>query len=440
MIPLKTNSLMTKVNSDQSHQKSNPQISNHVQEGSANPATMAVRLAILSRGPRLYSTQRLVEEAGKRGCYVEVLDPMRLSITVGNDETRIMNSGWPVDVDAVIPRIGYSITKHGVALVRQFERIGTYVANSGDGISHSRDKLHASQLMSRNRIPIPTTCHVRTWQDVEGALNRVGGMPVVIKVSEGTQGSGVFLVNTEDRARELTYKLLSEGHHVLVQEYIEESHGKDVRVLVVGGKVVAAMRRRARGKEFRSNFHLNGTVEKIDISDEYAEVACRAARLLNLDIAGVDLLESARGPLVLEVNSSPGLEGIEGASGVNVAGAIIDHCINHQGYSFIGLDQLLRSRPGHGVISVNVNRHPILHGKQIGDMFGSIDDQFVFAVGREGMHIWKPRRTFTLRRGDEVICYGELNRIEEKLAPLLMDSIRQNEENGAVIEFDGEFY
>jgi ribosomal protein S6--L-glutamate ligase len=227
---------------------------------------------------------------------------------------------------------------------------------------------------------------------------------------------------------------------VLVQEYIEESHGRDIRVLVIGGQVVAAMRRKARGREFRSNFHLNGTVENVEISEEYADVARRAARLLGLDIAGVDLLESDRGPLVLEVNSSPGLEGIETATGINVAGAIIDHCITHQGFSNIGLDQLLRSRPGHGVVSVNVSRHPILNGKQIGDIFTAVNEQFVFAIAREGMHIWKPRRTFTLRRGDEIICYGEIEKIHHQLSEWVSHAIKENEVSGATIEFDGEYY
>jgi len=400
---------------------------------------MSVRLAVLSRGPRLYSTRRLVEEAEKRDCYVEVLNPMRLSITVGNDKPRILNAGWPVEVDAVIPRIGYSITHHGVALIRQFERLGIYVANSSDGISHSRDKLHATQLLTKNRIPVPTTCYVRTWQDVERAMNQVGGMPIVIKVAEGTQGGGVFLVHSEDRARELTYKLLSEGHHVLVQEYIAESHGRDIRVLVVGGEVIAAMRRISRGNEFRSNYHLNGTIERIELPDEYSKIAIRAARLLDLDIAGVDLLESERGPLVLEVNSSPGLEGIEAASGVNVAGAIIEHCIANQGFSTVNLDQLLRSRPDHGVVSASIARHPILNGKQIGDIFTDIDGQFVFAVAREGMHIWKPRRTFTLRRGDEIICYGEIDKIHRQLEPWLAHSIEEDNFSPSTMEFSRDF-
>lgn len=399
---------------------------------------MSVRLAILSRGPRLYSTRRLVEEAEKQDCLVEVLDPMRLSITVGNQQTRVLNEGWLVDVDAVIPRIGYSITRQGVALIRQFEKLGVYVANSSDGISRSRDKLHAAQLMSRARIPVPTTCHVRVWQDVERALSQVGGMPAVIKVAEGTQGSGVFLVRSEDRARELTYKLLAEGHHVLLQEYIEESHGKDIRVIVVGNQVVAAMRRRARGREFRSNFHRGGSVEKVDLSDEYAEVALRAAKSLGLDIAGVDLLESDRGPLVLEVNSSPGLEGIESASGVNVAKAIIDHCITNHGYSNVSVEQVLRSKPGHGVISITVNRHPQLAGKQLGDVFTDTNQQVVFAVAREGAHIWKPRRTFTLRRGDEIISYGRIEEIQRMLQPIMDETEANNSARGTTLSMGEE--
>jgi len=302
--------------------------------------------------------------------------------------------------------------------VREFERAGIYVGNSSEGIGASRDKLHAAQQMSRARIPVPTTCHVRNWEDVERALYQVGGMPIVIKVSEGTQGSGVFLARDEDRARQLVYELLAKGHSVLVQQYVEESHGKDVRVLVVGGEVVAAMRRKARGSEFRSNFHLNGTVESIELPDDYAEVARRAARLLNLDIAGVDLLESENGPLVLEVNSSPGLEGIESATGINVAGAIIDHCIASQAFSTVTLDQLLRTKPDHGVINIPASRHRELLGKNIGDLFAEGECK-VFAIAREGMHVWNPGSSFTIRAGDELLLYGELHDVRTALVPWL---------------------
>ena len=206
--------------------------------------------------------------------------------------------------------------------------MGVIVLNEGDGIQSSRDKLLASQKMNEGGVPIPITAQVGTWQDTRRAVSRVGGTPCVIKTKEGTHGSGVFLAHTEQQARQLVYQMLERGLRPLVQEYISESHGQDIRAFVVGGKVVASMRRKAKGNEFRSNFHLGGEVEKLTISDEYAEIACKAAEILGLGIAGVDMLESDRGPLVLEVNSSPGLEGIEAASGINVASRIIRNLDN----------------------------------------------------------------------------------------------------------------
>ena len=384
---------------------------------------MTLRIAILSRGPRLYSTRRLVEAAQRRGAAVEVLDPMKMSITVGTDSQRILNSGWEVDVDAVLPRIGYSITRHGVALVRQFERMDVYVGNSSQGILNSRDKLHATQLLTRNRVPVPTTAYVRNWKDVERAISQVGGIPVVIKVSEGTQGSGVFLAHSLREARELTWELLDSGHNVLVQEYIAESHGKDVRVLVVGDQVVASMRRKARGSEFRSNFHLNGIIEGVHLPKRYAKLARKAARLLGLEIAGVDLLESSRGPLLLEVNSSPGLEGIEAATGINVAGHIIDHVIESHAFSGVQLDTLLRSKPGHGVLSVAVRRHPELIGLKLSELFEGDPLQVIFAVARDGNHIWRPRASLRLQADDELICYGDLRSIRNLLRPAFHNSL-----------------
>jgi ribosomal protein S6--L-glutamate ligase len=208
-----------------------------------------------------------------------------------------------------------------------------------------------------------------------------------------------------------------------------------VRVLVVGGRAVAAMRRRARGNEFRSNFHRGGIVEPVDLTSEYVDIACRAARLLDLNIAGVDLLESKAGPLVLEVNSSPGLEGIERASGVNVAGAIIEHLMQNHAFSQVELDQLLRSKPNHGVLSLSVNRHPSLVGRQIGDMFQDPSEQVVFAIAREGMHVWRPRRTFVLRAGDELVCYGEFSRIRELLRPWMQEESETSAES-SVDPFD----
>ncbi len=277
---------------------------------------------ILSRGPQLYSTKRLVKEAEMKGWAVRVLDPLVLTPVVDDKGGKIFHKGWPVECEAVIPRIGYSITVRGVPIVRQFERMGVIVMNSGDGIERSRDKLIACQMMSAGNIPVPITAQVVSWEDTNRAISRVGGTPCVVKSTEGTHGAGVFLAHTDQHARQLVFQMLERGMRPLVQEYIEESHGKDIRALVVGGKVVACMRRIANGNEFRSNFHLGGTVEKIDIGPKFEEIAIKAANILGLEIAGVDLLESERGPLVLEVNSSPGLEGIEKASEKNIAGAI----------------------------------------------------------------------------------------------------------------------
>jgi len=283
---------------------------------------MKPRLVILSRGPELYSTKRLYEEAEKCGWDVKILDPLGLTIVVDRDGGKIFNRGWPVECEAVIPRIGYSITRRGVAIVRQFEREGTIVLNKSIGITQSRDKLLACQLMSDNEIPVPITAHVGSWKDTARAVSRVGGTPCVIKSTEGTHGYGVFLAKSDQQARQLVYQMLERNMRPLVQEYIKESHGQDIRVLVVGGEVVASMKRKANGSEFRSNFHLGGSVQKIEISEEQKKIACLAASAMGLDLAGVDMLLSSRGPLILEVNSSPGLEGIETSTGVNIAGEV----------------------------------------------------------------------------------------------------------------------
>jgi len=283
---------------------------------------MRPRLVILSRGPKLYSTKRLASEAEKAGWDVKILDPLALTVIVDERGGKILYRGWPVECEAIIPRIGYSITEEGVRRVRQFERMGVIVMNSSDGITRSRDKLIACQMMSSGNIPVPITAQVVSWEDTNRAISRVGGTPCVVKATEGTHGAAVFLAKTDQHARQLVYQMLERDMRPLVQEYIEESHGKDIRALVVGGKVVACMRRRANGDEFRSNFHLGGNVEKVTIEPDYEKIAIKAARILGLEIAGVDLLESDRGALVLEVNSSPGLEGIEKASEVNVAAAV----------------------------------------------------------------------------------------------------------------------
>jgi len=391
---------------------------------------MSVRLAVLSRGPRLYSTRRLIEEARLRDVDVAVLDPMQFSLFVAEQDIGILHEGQKFDYDAVIPRIGHSITKHGVSVLRHLEQLEVWTANSSTGILQSRDKLNSSQILGRNKIPTPKTAYVRDMKDVGRAIETVGGLPVVVKVTQGTQGQGVFLRHTIHETRNLVQGLLVSGKAVLIQEYIAESHGKDIRALVVGGRVVAAMRRKARGREFRSNYHLNGTVEPVQISEEYAAIACRAARLLGLNIAGVDLLEGNDGPLVLEVNSSPGLEGIEKASGVNVAGEIIDYVISESDFTEVNVDQLLKTIPGQGVVSVHMKNHPNMVGSKISDLFSG--DVPVFAISRADDLIWNPEKDTQVRFHDVLLCYGDMqqmrNSIKEKFVDVEMNNSSDNDE------------
>jgi len=380
---------------------------------------MTTKLAVLSRGPRLYSTRRLVEEARLRDLDVTVLDPMQFSLFIAEQEIEVLHQGQKFNYDAVIPRIGHSITKHGVSVLRHLEQLDVWTANTSQGILQSRDKLHSSQILARNRIPTPRASYVRDMKDIERAIEAVGGLPAVVKVTQGTQGHGVFLRHTIHETRNLVQGLLVTGKAVLIQEYIAESHGKDIRALVVGGKVVAAMRRKARGREFRSNYHLNGIIEKVEISEEYAEVACRAARVLGLNVAGVDLLEGNDGPLVLEVNSSPGLEGIEKASGVNVAGAIIDYVMSESDFNEVNVDQLLRTIPGQGVLSVHLRNHPHLIGLPISEIFK--EDMPVFALSRAGDLIWNPEPEMQLRFGDSLICYGDLAQLRINIKRTILD-------------------
>ena len=286
---------------------------------------MEPRLVLLSRGPELYSTRRLATEAERAGWMVDILDPLALTIVVDEDGGRVFHKGWPIECEAILPRIGYSITRRGVAIVRQFEQTGVIVLNSSQGILRSRDKLVACQMMAEARVPVPITAHVGAWEDTDRAVRRVGGAPCVVKSTEGTHGSGVFLVNSSSQARQLVFQMLERGMRPLVQEYVKESHGSDIRALVVGGEVVASMRRKAHGSEFRSNFHLGGSVTGVDLTEEQRRIATLSAETLGLEVAGVDMLESDRGPLVLEVNSSPGLEGIESATKVNVAEKVANH-------------------------------------------------------------------------------------------------------------------
>lgn len=285
-----------------------------------------MKIAILSRAMRLYSTKRLREAAVKRGHNVKVLSPLHFAIDLPNSGPRLNYKGKKLSTyDAILPRIGTSITYFGTALVRQFEQMGVYTPNTSDGISNSRDKLRSMQMLCRHDINIPATTYVRDRKDAEPSLERIGGTPVVIKLLKGTHGMGVMLSNQFNNAVSIIQSFYSVRQQVLLQQFVAESAGRDLRVIVVGDRAVAAMRRVAQGDEFRSNLHRGATASKADTTPEQEEAAIRAARIMGLSIAGVDMLESDEGPMVLEINSSPGLQGVETATGLDVAGEIIDY-------------------------------------------------------------------------------------------------------------------
>lgn len=287
-----------------------------------------MKIAILSRNSRLYSTQRLVEAARASGHSVRVLDPLRCYMRIAAGVFEIHYKGRVLHgIDALIPRIGASVTFYGTAVVRQFEMMGVFTPNGSDAILRARDKLRTLQLLAREGIDLPTTVFGDNPDDTADLLAMLGEPPHVIKLNEGAQGQGVLLAEKRAAAQGMIEAFRSLYANFIVQEFIREADGADLRCFVVGGKVVAAMCRQSQDGDFRANIHRGGTATKVTLSPDEAATAVRAARLMGLGIAGVDLLRSRRGPLVLEVNSSPGLEGIEGASGVDVAGAIIEFLV-----------------------------------------------------------------------------------------------------------------
>lgn len=288
------------------------------------------KLAILSRKPSLYSTSRLVEAAEARGAEVLVLDPLHCVVNLSKKRPEIDHHGRIVkDVDGVIPRIGASITFYGLAVLRQFEMMGVFAANDSQAVARSRDKLRSLQLFSRHDIGIPATAFARRREDLRDAIKRVGGAPVVLKLLEGTQGVGVILAESVSTAESVLDAMHSLKQNILIQAFIKESAGQDIRAIVVGDRVVAAMRRTAAAGEFRSNVHRGGSTEALELDPAYAATALEAAHALGLNIAGVDLMPSNDGPMVIEVNSSPGLKGIEAATGLDVAGSMIDYVLAH---------------------------------------------------------------------------------------------------------------
>lgn len=285
-----------------------------------------MNIAILSRDPKLYSTRRLKEAGEARGHHVEIIDHMKCILLIEKKNPTVWYNGRKLDYfDAVIPRIGASVTFYGAAVVRQFEMMKVFTAVESQALIRSRDKLRSLQILSRAGLGLPKTVFMDYSRDTEGIIEAVGGAPVVIKLLEGTQGLGVVLAENKKAAQSVIEAFHGVKTRIIVQEFIKEAKGVDIRAFIVNGEVVGAMRRQARDGEFRSNLHRGGTAQVIKLNRNERHAAVTAAKKMGLGVAGVDMLPSKRGPLIIEVNSSPGLEGIEGATKVDIAGKIIQY-------------------------------------------------------------------------------------------------------------------
>lgn len=289
-----------------------------------------MRFAMLARNPELYSHQRLVEAAAARGHKIDVINTLHVHMNITSNRPTLRHGGRTLPLyDAVIPRIGASITHYGLAVLRQFEVQGVYPLNESVAIGRSRDKLRALQLLAREGIGLPVTAFAHDPRKAEDVIREVGGAPVVIKLVEGTQGMGVILAETENSAKSIIEAFSAANVNIMIQEYIREAGGSDTRALVVGGRVVAAMRRVGKKGDFRSNLHRGGVAEAVEVTPEQQRAAVRSAEILGLNVCGVDMLQSRRGPVVVEVNSSPGLKGIETATKVDVAAQIVAFLEEH---------------------------------------------------------------------------------------------------------------
>lgn len=369
-----------------------------------------MKLGILSCSNKCYSTRRLLEAATQRGHTAKVLNTLRFGIDVAEGNPDLYyRSKQLTPYDAVLPRIGASITYFGTAVVRQFEQMDVFCANSSAGISNSRDKLRSLQILSRHQIGIPQTTFVRDKKDVLPAIERVGGAPVIIKLLEGTQGVGVILADTVKIAEAIIETLQSTKQNVLIQKFVSESKGRDVRAFVVGDQVIAAMRRVAQGQEFRSNVHRGGKTEVLNLDDHYRETAVRAAQIMGLRVAGVDMLEGKSGPQIMEVNSSPGLEGIETCTQLDIAGAIVDYMAAQVDFPEIDLRQRLTVSRGYGVTEIHIPEGSEYVGRTVAESGLRDKDINALTLYRGTTVIPNPRSDRVLEPGDRLLCFGKLD-------------------------------
>jgi ribosomal protein S6--L-glutamate ligase len=339
---------------------------------------------------------------------VRVLNPLSFALDLEQSRPMLFYKEKALDhYDAVIPRIGASITAYGTAVVRQFEQIGVFCLASSQAIVASRDKLRSCQILSRHRIGMPKTVVVRRPDGVLPAIERMGGPPIVIKLHEGTQGIGVILAESTAVAQAIVETLQGPGgKNVLLQQFVSESRGRDIRAFVIGGRVVAAMRRVSSGDEFRSNVHRGGRVEKVTLDAEYARTAVQAAQILGLRVAGVDMLEGRDGPLVTEVNASPGLEGIERATGIDVAAAMIAHVEDEAQFPEVDIRQRLTLKTGYTVIEIPVEEGSELANKRLSEAHLRERDIVVLSLVRGDISIPNPKNDRLVRPGDTLLCFG----------------------------------
>jgi len=371
-----------------------------------------LKIAILSRSRNCYSTRRLKEAAEQRGHRALVLDTLAFSLNLEKENPALYYRGKKLSTyDAVIPRIGASITFYGLAVLRQFEQMGVFNLNPALAIGRSRDKLNSMQILSRHSIGLPLTAFVRRRSDVLPAIERVGGAPVIIKLLEGTQGVGVILADTVKIAQAIIETLQSTRQNVLVQKFVKESKGKDIRAFVIGDRVVAAMRRTATGDEFRSNVHRGGSAKAVDLPEDYQETAIRAAQIMGLRVAGVDMLEGTDGPQIMEVNSSPGLEGIETATQKDIAGSIIEQIEQQVLFPDVDLRQRLSLASGYGIAEFVVHRMPDLEGKKLRDTNLREQNTQVLSITRQKQIIPNPHGDTEIEEGDKLLCYGSLREL-----------------------------
>jgi ribosomal protein S6--L-glutamate ligase len=387
-----------------------------------------MKIGIISNSASIYSTSRLRDAARKRNHTVRILNTAKFAIHVKSGTPNLLYSGKPLPIqDAIIPRIAASQNFFGTAVIRQFEQMGIFSLNASHAVSVARDKLRTLQIFSRHRISIPESVFVFGKGDIDAAIETLGGTPLIIKLIEGSQGAGVMLAESISVARAIIEAAQVVGQKVLIQKFVSESKGRDIRAFVVGDRVVAAMRRTAKEGEFRANVHQGGSTEPAFLDAEYEKVAIKAAQIIGLRVAGVDLLESDDGPKVLEVNSSPGLEGIEAATQLDIANEIINYLEEQVQFPDLDLRERLSLSKGYSIAEFPIHKNSSLVNKELNKLDLAEQEIQILSINRNGIIIPTPRPNELLHAGDILLCYGKQLMLKGLLPPV--KSRKNNKKN-----------